>query len=182
MGKFLRGSAAAALAMGFLSMSAWAADIMPNPGLDGGIALANVTISVSDLEKSTKFYQALGFAAGDAHQPPVAIASKTLGIPPNFKLDIRFLSRNGMYIELVHLDPPPKMPASTGTAGQIGLSALAMRVDSVERVAEIIKQNGGKALEETHASVGQPGHTTEFMFCADPDGVRIELVALAKSS
>ena len=32
--------------------------------------LANVSISVADLDKSTKFYQALGFESGDVHALP----------------------------------------------------------------------------------------------------------------
>ncbi len=180
MGKFSSGCAAAGLAFGLTSMAAHAADVMPMPTLDGGIALANVTLSVSDLEKSTAFYKALGFEAGDTHQPPMSVAAKSLGIPPTYKLDVRFLIKNGQYVELVHLDPSPKTPASTGSAGQLGLSALDLRVDNVERVAAIIKQNGGKVLGETHVTVGQPGHTTEFLFCTDPDGTRIELVAIGK--
>ena len=168
-------------AMAFALSSTMArAEVMPSPTPAGGIALANVTIAVGDLEKSTKFYQALGFTAGDAHQPPVALAAKTLGISPTSKLDIRFISRDGMFIELVHLTPAATKPASSGVAGQLGLAALAFRVDDVARVAGLIKQNGGTVVEDSRASVGQAPHTTDFLFCTDPDGTRLELVSLPK--
>jgi lactoylglutathione lyase len=157
--------------------AARAADIMPNPTLEGGIALANVTIAVGDLERSTKFYQALGFAAGDRHDIPAGLAQKTLGAPADAKVDVRFISRNGMLIELVHLAPTPAKPASTGIVAQFGLTHLAYRVDNVDRVTAIVKANGGTVLDATRSSLG-PG--LEAIFCADPDGTRFELVGPTK--
>ncbi|MDB5396324.1 MAG: hypothetical protein JWM91_3830 [Rhodospirillales bacterium] len=179
MGKFLAGYGIAALAFG-LTAGAGKADVMPSPTLTGGIALANVTISVADLDRSTKFYQALGFAVGDAHEPPIALAVKTLGIPATSKLDIRFISRDGIMIELVHLTPASKNPASTGVPGQLGLSNFAFRVDDVTRVAALIKQNGGTVLDQTKVSMGQGAKAMDFLFCTDPDGTRIELVSQPK--
>lgn len=179
LGKFsgICGSAAVALT---LSSAVGKADIMPSPTLTGGIALANVTISVADLDRSTKFYQALGFAVGDSHEPPMALAAKTLGIPATSKLDIRFISRDGMMIELVHLTPASKKPASTGVPGQLGLSNFAFRVDDVARVAALIKQSGGTVLEQTKVSMGQGAKAMDFLFCTDPDGTRLELVSQPK--
>ena len=55
------------------------ADVGPNAKLsDGGMVFANVSISVADMDKSTKFYQALGFEIGDVHQVPGPVA-KALG-------------------------------------------------------------------------------------------------------
>src|SRR5580692_11297658 len=93
---------AAALALVMLAAGVARADILPNPTLEGGIALANVTISVADLDRSTKFYQALGFAAGDRHEIPPGLAQKTLGVSADTKIDVRFVIANGMYVELVH--------------------------------------------------------------------------------
>jgi catechol 2,3-dioxygenase-like lactoylglutathione lyase family enzyme len=178
-GKFLTGYGVAALALGLSAMVA-RADIMPSPTLAGGIALANVTISVADLDKSTKFYQALGFAVGDAHEPPMALAAKTLGVPATSKLDIRFISRDGMIVELVHLTPASKNPASTGVPGQLGLSNFTFRVDDVARVAALIKASGGTVLDQTKASMGQGAKAMDFLFCTDPDGTRLELVGQPK--
>jgi len=177
-GKFL--ISGSALALMFFAGGARATDLLPNPTLDGGIGLANVTISVSDLERSTKFYQALGFAAGDRHEVPGALAAKTLGTPPDDKLEVRFISRNGMLIELVHIIPSSTKPASPGAAGQLGLSNFAFRVDDVMRVAALIKANGGTANDSSHATMGEGPQATEFVFCGDPDGVRLELVGPAK--
>jgi len=168
---------AAALALVLMAGGAKAADVMPNPTLANGIALANVAISVSDLEKSTKFYQALGFTAGDRHEIPPGLAQKTLGVPADTKLDVRFVISNGMYVELVHLAPPAPKPASAGSGAQLGLANFAFRVDDVSRVAKIVKDNGGTVLEATRTPLG-PG--IEAVFCTDPDGTKLELVGPAK--
>jgi len=168
---------AAALALVVMAGGAKAADVMPNPTLANGIALANVAISVSDLEKSTKFYQALGFAAGDRHEIPAGLAQKTLGVSAETKIDVRFVIANGMYVELVHLTPPASKPASTGSGSQLGLANFAFRVDDVSRVAKIVKDNGGTVLDATRTALG-PG--IEAVFCTDPDGTKLELVGPAK--
>jgi len=167
----------AALALVLMAGSTKAADVMPNPTLANGIALANVAISVSDFEKSTKFYQALGFTAGDRHEIPPGLAQKTLGVPADTKLDVRFVISNGMYVELVHLAPPAPKPASAGSGAQLGLANFAFRVDDVSRVAKIVKDNGGTVLEATRTPLG-PG--IEAVFCTDPDGTKLELVGPAK--
>jgi catechol 2,3-dioxygenase-like lactoylglutathione lyase family enzyme len=167
----------AVLALVAMAGSAEAADVMPNPTLENGVALANVAISVSDLDRSTKFYQALGFAAGDRHEIPAGLAQKTLGAPADARLDVRFVSRNGMYVELVHFAPPAPKPASAGSAAQLGLANFAFRVDDVSRVAALVKTNGGAVLDTTRTALG-PG--IEAIFCTDPDGTKLELVGPAK--
>jgi catechol 2,3-dioxygenase-like lactoylglutathione lyase family enzyme len=168
---------AAALAFILMASGAKAADVMPNPTLADGIALANVAISVSDLEKSTRFYQALGFTAGERHEIPPGLAQKTLGVSADTKLDVRFVTSNGMYVELVHLAPPASKPASAGSGAQLGLANFAFRVDSVDRVSKIVTDNGGAVLEATRTPLG-PG--IEAVFCTDPDGTKLELVGPAK--
>ena len=168
---------AAALALMVLAGGAKAADVMPNPTLANGIALANVAISVSDLEKSTKFYEALGFTAGDRHEIPAGLAQKTLGVSADTKIDVRFVISNGMYVELVHLTPPASKPASAGSGSQLGLANFAFRVDSIDRVAKIVTDNGGKVLDATRTALG-PG--IEAVFCTDPDGTKLELVGPTK--
>ena len=173
----MAGKNAAVLALVLMAGGAKAADVMPNPTLANGIALANVAISVTDLEKSTKFYQALGFTAGERHEIPAGLAQKTLGVSADTKIDVRFVIANGMYVELVHLSPPASKPASTGSGSQLGLANFAFRVDDVTRVAKIVTDNGGTVLDTTRTALG-PG--IEAVFCTDPDGTKLELVGPAK--
>src|SRR5277367_604865 len=73
-----------------------AADVGPNTtvGADG-LVFANVSISVADLAKSAKFYQALGFEVGDVHPLPGPVA-KLLGAKGDAKLQIQFAKRDGV--------------------------------------------------------------------------------------
>jgi len=157
------------------------ADIGPasKPDADG-IVLANVTISVKDLDKSTRFYTALGFEAGDQHDVPAAVAKALGSKAANAKLSIRFMKRDGVVLELVHLDPAPTAKASQGTAAQLGLAHLAFRVDDVDRVAKIVKDNGGGTVDQNRTKLGPPGQGVDILFCTDPDGTMMEVVGPVK--
>jgi len=156
------------------------ADVGPGTTLDStGMLLANVTLSVADLERSSKFYKALGFEIGDIHPIPPML-NKLLGGGPDMKAEIRFLRRDGVVVELVHLTPTPKGKAGKGVASALGLAHIAFRVDDVARVVGLIKSNGGTVLEETRTKLGAPGKGNEIVFCTDPDGVRLEIAGPLK--
>ncbi len=175
-----RNLAGAALALA-LGIGAARADVGPatKPDADG-LILANVTISVADLDKSAKFYQALGFEEGDQHEVPGAVAKALGSEAANAKLAIRFMKRDGVVLELVHLDPSPNTKASQGTAAQLGLAHIAFRVDDVDRVAKLIKDNGGGTVDKNRTKLGAPGQGVDILFCTDPDGTMMEIVGPVK--
>ena len=153
------------------------ADVGPPATLDAdGAMFANVSISVSDLDKSTKFYQALGFEAGDVHALPGAVAKVLGATAADAKLDIRFLKRDGVVLELIHFTPAAPKAASDGSASQLGLAHIALRVDNVDRVAKIVKDNGGNTLDAGRTKLG----AIEILFATDPDGTHIEIAGPAK--
>ena len=177
-GKINRTLAATGIGLVLAVSGAALADVGPNATLDAsGTAFANVSISVADLDKSTKFYQALGFEVGDVHNVPGAIAKFLGAKSPDAKLELRFVKRDGVVLELIHLTPTPTKKASTGSASQLGLAHIAFRVDSVERAAKLIKDNGGTTVDSSHTKLGP----MEILFATDPDGTRIELAGPAKS-
>jgi catechol 2,3-dioxygenase-like lactoylglutathione lyase family enzyme len=161
--------------------AATAANVGPHSMLGSdGMVFANVSISVSDLDKSTKFYQALGFEAGDKIDIPSQVAKALGSTAKDAKLDIRFLKRDGVALELVHLTPSPKRRASGGSASQLGLAHIAFRVDDVDRVAGIVKANGGGTVDKNRTTLGPPGKATDILFCTDPDGTMMEIAGPAK--
>jgi catechol 2,3-dioxygenase-like lactoylglutathione lyase family enzyme len=172
--------AASALAVGFglgAAGVASAADVGPNTTLAAdGLVFANVSISVADLAKSAKFYQALGFEVGDVHPLPSPIA-KLLGGKGDAKLQIQFAKRDGVVLELVNFAPAPTEKASAGSAAQLGLAHIGLRVDSVDRVAKLVTENGGKTLDATRTKLGP----MDILFVTDPDGTHIELAGPAKN-
>jgi catechol 2,3-dioxygenase-like lactoylglutathione lyase family enzyme len=157
------------------------ADVGPNTAITtGGLVFANVSISVADLDKSTKFYQALGFEVGDVHALPGPVA-KVLGAKgADAKLEIRFAKRDGVTLELVHFTPAPAGKASAGSAKAVGLCHIAFRVDDVDRVAKIIKDNGGKTEDAARTKLGPAGQGIDILFATDPDGTQIELAGPVK--
>ncbi len=170
--------AAVVLAFG---MGAARADVGPTTKLDAdGIVFGNVTISVADLDKSAKFYKALGFEEGDQHDVPGAVAKALGSDAANAKLSIRFMKRDGVVLELVHLDPSPTAKASQGSAAQLGLAHIAFRVDDVDRVAKIIKDNGGGTVDKNRTKLGPAGQGVDILFCTDPDGTMMEVVGPVK--
>jgi catechol 2,3-dioxygenase-like lactoylglutathione lyase family enzyme len=177
MGKFLSGHiAAGALSLAALG-SVQAADVGPNTKLDAdGAVFANVSISVSDLDKSTKFYQALGFEAGDTHPVP-PIVGKLLGAKDDsMKLEIKFLKRDGVTLELLHFTPAARGKASEGAAASLGLAHIAFRVDDVDRFAKLVKDNGGSTMEGGRTTLGP----VDILIGADPDGTLMEIAGPAK--
>ncbi len=168
--------AASALALAISFGAARAADVGPNTKLDAdGAAFANVSISVADLDKSTKFYQALGFEAGDVHAVP-PVVGRLLGAKDDVKLEIKFLKRDGVTLELLHFTPAAKMPASTGSASQLGLAHIAFRVDDVDRFARLVNDNGGKTMDAGRTKLGP----MDIVIGADPDGTLIEIAGPAE--
>jgi catechol 2,3-dioxygenase-like lactoylglutathione lyase family enzyme len=171
------GALGLALALGGATL----ADVGPATKLGpDGIVFANVSISVKDLDLSTKFYQALGFEAGDLHAIPGPVAHALGAKAKDAKLEIRFLKRDGVVLELIHLTPTPKRPASGGSSTQLGLAHIAFRVDNVDRIAAIIKANGGGAVESSRTRLGPPGQGIDILFCTDPDGTIVEIAGPVK--
>jgi catechol 2,3-dioxygenase-like lactoylglutathione lyase family enzyme len=168
---------AGALCFAAILGSAHAADVGPNTKLDAdGASFANVSISVADLDRSTKFYQALGFEAGDAHPVPPVVGELLGAKDDSAKLEIKFLKRDGVTLELLHFTPAAKMKASEGSATQLGLAHIAFRVDDVDRFAKLVKDNGGKTMDAGRTKLGP----MDILIGADPDGTLMEIAGPAK--
>ena len=105
------------------------ADVGPNGQLDpSGDVLSNITISVGNLDRTVKFYKAIGFEVGDTHALPPVLA-KLLQAGDDFKAEIAFAKRDGVVIEFIHFTKPQvKAKPSKGVSAQLGLTHLAFRV------------------------------------------------------
>jgi predicted enzyme related to lactoylglutathione lyase len=51
-------------------------------------------------------------------------------------------------------------------------------VDDVDQVASVIEGLGGKVVGGSRTTFDVSGHHLDFLYCTDPDGVRIELMHL----
>jgi catechol 2,3-dioxygenase-like lactoylglutathione lyase family enzyme len=140
-------------------------------------AITHVGICVSDLERSTKFYnEGLGFELARAFSVEGPEWGRVLEID-DLRVEGRMLRREGFVIELLCYDSP----GSTGDGGRramnaLGFTHLAVWVDDVDAAADRLTALGGSLVEHTALTVATDAVRGRWVYCTDPDGVRIELI------
>jgi glyoxylase I family protein len=142
------------------------------------VSMSHVGICVSDLERSLAFYcQGLGFELVDSHAvgPEFAALMEVEGV----ELESRMIAQGGVTLELLSFTEP----GCTGQGGRrpmnrLGLTHLSLRVGDVEEVAASIERFGGTVVAGTRTTFDLGEAALDFVYCTDPDGVRIELMDL----
>jgi catechol 2,3-dioxygenase-like lactoylglutathione lyase family enzyme len=139
---------------------------------------SHLGICVSDLERSLRFYcEALGFAPAESHTVGDEFA-RLMELEP-VALRSQFVRRDGVAIELLHFTSPDQIGEPVRRPmNQVGLTHLSVRVDDVDAVAAAVESLGGTVVTETRTTLEFSGTTLDFVYCTDPDGVRIELMRL----
>jgi lactoylglutathione lyase len=133
----------------------------------------HVGICVTDLERSLRFWcDGLGFET--TMVPPVGTEwADALEIGGQVEFTAHFISKGGFTFELLHYKTPQPTGKASGTRGQVGFTHLAVDVDDLDATIEKLVALGGTVIQSTRTKFGP----TELCFIADPDGVRVELVA-----
>jgi catechol 2,3-dioxygenase-like lactoylglutathione lyase family enzyme len=144
------------------------------------LSISHVGICVSDLERSLRFYcEGLGFEQVAAHQ--VGEEFSALMELDGVRLESRMLSRDGVTIELLGYESPgPTGDGRRRPMNLLGLTHLSVRVDDVDDTAATIEALGGTVVTTTRTSIDLPGASLDFLYCTDPDGMRIELMDLPR--
>jgi len=145
----------------------------------GVTSFSHVGICVSDLERSLRFYcEGLGFELAESHT--VGDEFGRLMEVSDVTLQSRFIRRDGATLELLHFDTPGHTgEGSRRPMNQLGLTHLSLRVRGLDAVGARIEELGGTVLRQTRTSFGGEGQPQlAFVYCTDPDGVRIELMDL----
>ena len=142
------------------------------------LSFSHLGICVSDLERSLRFYrEGLGFELVASHQ--VGEEFGALLELDVVELASRMLSRDGVTIELLGFDHPrPVGHRDRRPMNQLGLTHLSLRVDDVESVTERLVALGGAVVRGSRTSIAAGPSRLDFVYCTDPDGVRIELMDL----
>ncbi|MCP1470393.1 lactoylglutathione lyase [Sphingobium sp. OAS761] len=130
-------------------------------------------IYVADIDRATRFYvEGLGF---DAQEGGRTDAPGPLLEMPGANVRTQFVKHpDGLRMELwtVENRDPAGGPVDPRPANVPGRAHLCLVVDNLDTVAARIAEFGGYRLNESRSDLGYG----ELMFCADPDGTRIELV------
>ena len=135
-------------------------------------------ICVSDLERSLRFYcDALGFEKAESHQIGAEFAA--LMDFDDVSVTSQFIRKGHTAIELLSFsEPAPFGDKQRRAVNQLGLTHLSLRVRDVEAVAAKMVELGGSRVASSRTTIDFGGTPLEFVYCTDPDGVRIELMDL----
>jgi catechol 2,3-dioxygenase-like lactoylglutathione lyase family enzyme len=135
-------------------------------------------ICVRDLETSLRFYcEALGFEVAEHHDIGSEFAQ--LMDLPTVALTSQFIRKGSTAIELLSFaEPTPFGDGERRAVNQLGLTHLSFRVSDVEAVADKIVELGGTRVETSRTTIDFGGTPLAFLYCTDPNGVRIELMDL----
>jgi len=139
---------------------------------------SHLGICVSDLDRSLRFYcEALGFSPAESHA--VGDEFGRLMELDGVALRSQFVRRDAMAIELLYFtSPAPIGPRERRPLNQLGLTHLSVRVDDVDMVSATVERMGGAIVEGTRTTFDVSGTRLDFVYCTDPDGVRIELMQI----
>ncbi len=145
---------------------------------DTGPAFSHFGICVSDLERSLAFYcGALGFDKAESHEIGTEFAR--LMDLPDVSVTSQFIRRGPTGIELLAFhEPSPFGDRTRRAVNQLGLTHLSFRVHDVAATAALVVQFGGAIVESSRTTIDLGGTSLDFVYCTDPDGVRVELMDL----
>jgi lactoylglutathione lyase len=91
----------------------------------------------------------------------------------------QFVRRDAVAIELLQYTTPEVIGEPVRRPmNQLGLTHLSVRVDDVDAVAATVERLGGTVVTGTRTTFDLSGTTLDFLYCTDPDGVRIELMRI----
>ncbi|HEY2214283.1 MAG TPA: VOC family protein [Acidimicrobiales bacterium] len=135
-------------------------------------------ICVTDLERSLRFYcEALGFEKAESHEIGTDFAR--LMEFPDVDVTSQFIRKGSTAIELLAFrEPTPFGDGVRRAVNQLGLTHLSFRVADVDAVAAKVVELGGTVVDVSRTTIDFGGVPLEFVYCTDPDGVRVELMDL----
>ena len=141
-------------------------------------AFSHLGICVRDLDRSVRFYcEALGFEKAESH----AIGAEFAALMDfaDVQLTSQFVRRGSTAMELLCFAEPVAFGDGQRRAvNQLGLTHLSFRVRNVAATVERMVELGGTVVESSRTVIDIGGSELEFVYCTDPDGVRIELMDL----
>jgi len=142
------------------------------------VSFSHLGICVSDLDASLRFYcEGLGFAEVAAHDVGEEFAA--LMEVDGVRLRSRMIAKDGVTIELLGFDAPGVTgDGSRRPMNALGLTHLSLRVDDLAATAAVVEAMGGTVVGSTRTTIPLGSASLDFVYCTDPDGVRIELMDL----
>jgi catechol 2,3-dioxygenase-like lactoylglutathione lyase family enzyme len=143
------------------------------------ISFSHIGLCVRNLERSLLFYcDGLGFERAESFPLDDSFAG-SLEVGGVIALTSQFIRRGDVTIELLGWELPEPAGTPSTSRQQLGFTHLSFYVDDLEATAQRLVRLGGELLPDTRHAI--PG-AIEFVFLADPDGARVELMQAAAQS
>jgi catechol 2,3-dioxygenase-like lactoylglutathione lyase family enzyme len=141
-------------------------------------AFSHLGICVTDLERATRFYcEGLGFTVAESHR--VGGEFDRLMELEGVELRSQFVRRDAIALELLAFSSPEVVgDGERRGMNRIGLTHLSVRVDDIDATSALVESLGGSVVAGTRTTLELGEATLDFVYCTDPDGVRIELMCL----
>ncbi len=127
----------------------------------------HISIKTADIFRAIAFYEALGFVVTERFTTGITLACWMQGA--------------GTHLELIQLPEPKPSAAAFGDEHFVGYYHLSFHVDNLEAFLQELVERVGKLkllLPPRAQTIGD--RTYQVAFIADPDGLAIELMAIAQ--
>ena len=134
----------------------------------------HVALTVSDLESSERFYEALGFSPERRIRFDSAAAARVTGVA-GARLEMAFLTLGGFRLELIEYSPRGRQDARAGN--DLGSSHICLQVDRIEDVYARLTAHGVRFISTPHHDPSGVSMT----YFSDPDGNRLELLEIKET-
>lgn len=136
-------------------------------------------ITVTNMERSVRFYEDLGFEVYDRWVRSEPYLQRVVGYFPDVELDIVEMAIPGTTVRLElleyrNVDGEPVDPAN----GNPGTAHFCLVVDDIDERCARMATRGAGFVSPVQSSDAGPIAGGKVVYMIDPDGVRVELVEL----
>lgn len=133
---------------------------------------SHIGLCVSDLTKSLRFYcDGLGFVKIMEYDLDEQIPE----VDAPCSLTSTFLEKDGMRVELLTFRQPGVIGTPPTRRNHLGMTHLSFFSEDIDGAAKALCEFGGVLVPDTRAGADDPS-AAQFVFVADPDGNRVELM------
>lgn len=133
---------------------------------------SHIGLCVSDLEASLRFYRdGLGFTLIMQYD----IDEQIPEVDAPCSLTSTFLEKDGHRIELLSYREPGVIGTPPTRRNHLGMTHLSFFAADIDGAAEALTAFGGTLVPQTRVGLEDPT-AAQFVFVADPDGNRVELM------
>ncbi len=133
---------------------------------------SHVGLCVSDLAKSLRFYcEGLGFSKIMEYDLDEQIPE----VDAPCSLTSTFLEKDGLRVELLSYRQPGVIGTPPTRRNHLGMTHLSFFSEDIDGAADALCAFGGTLVPETRVGLDDPA-AAQFVFVADPDGNRVEIM------